>query len=168
MNAPNPYAPPQGDVRDIDAVGGSFELAERSTRLLASFLDSIIVAAMVYAPFLIGLLAIGGFPRPGETSITGLLAGFALACVGFVVWAALTVRSVVRNGQSLAKKMLGIKVVRSGGAHASFARILWLRNVLNMVLSMIPLYSVIDAVLIFGEERQCLHDKIADTIVVKA
>ena len=50
----------------------------------------------------------------------------------------------------------------------SFARILWLRNLLNMVLSMIPLYSIIDAVLIFGEERQCLHDKIADTIVVKA
>jgi hypothetical protein len=27
--------------------------------------------------------------------------------------------------------------------------------------------SLIDAVLIFGEERQCLHGKIADTIVVE-
>jgi uncharacterized RDD family membrane protein YckC len=168
MNAPNPYAPPQGDVRDIETAGVGLELAARGTRLLASFIDSLIIAAMVYAPFLIGLLGVGGIPQPGEVPFLGLLVGFALGCLGFVVWAVLTVRSVLRNGQSLAKRMLGIKVVRSDGAPVSFARILWLRNVLNMVLSMIPLYSLIDAVLIFGEERQCLHDKIADTIVVKA
>ena len=33
------------------------------------------------------------------------------------------------------------------------------------MLSVIPLYGFIDALFIFGESRQCLHDKIADTIV---
>ena len=30
------------------------------------------------------------------------------------------------------------------------------------------LYALIDHLWIFGEERRCLHDKIADTVVVKA
>jgi hypothetical protein len=44
----------------------------------------------------------------------------------------------------------------------------WLRNVVNWLISLVPLYSVIDVLFIFGQTRQCLHDKLADTIVVKA
>jgi hypothetical protein len=38
----------------------------------------------------------------------------------------------------------------------------------NGLLSIIPLYGIIELLFIFGEDRQCLHDKIADTIVVEA
>jgi uncharacterized RDD family membrane protein YckC len=38
----------------------------------------------------------------------------------------------------------------------------------NSLIGIIPLYTIIDLLFIFGEQRQCLHDKIADTIVVKA
>ena len=58
--------------------------------------------------------------------------------------------------------------VRSDGAKASLGRIFWLRNVVNTVLAIIPMYGIVDALLIFGEARQCVHDKIADTIVIKA
>jgi uncharacterized RDD family membrane protein YckC len=73
-----------------------------------------------------------------------------------------------RNGQSIGKKMLAIKVVRSDGTPASLARLIWLRNVLSWIISLIPLFVLIDNLFIFGERRQCLHDKFADTIVVKA
>jgi len=77
-------------------------------------------------------------------------------------------RLFARNGQTIAKKIVGIKVVRSDGSPASLGRIFWLRNVVNGLLGIIPLYGLIDILFIFGEQRQCLHDKIADTIVVKA
>ena len=57
---------------------------------------------------------------------------------------------------------------RSDGSAASLARLVWLRNVLNGVIALVPFYGIIDALFIFGEARRCLHDHIADTIVVKA
>ena len=42
------------------------------------------------------------------------------------------------------------------------------RNVVVWILSLIPMFGIIDVLFIFGESRQCLHDRIADTIVIKA
>ena len=93
-------------------------------------------------------------------------------CVAFSAWAAITARLVWTNGQTIAKRMVGIKVVRKDGSRASFARIFWLRNVVNSIPNLIPfvsdVYVLVDSVLIFGATRQCLHDRIADTIVVRA
>lgn len=169
MSTPNPYAPPQVQVADVvDPRFRSVEAAERGTRLVAAILDGLIFAAMVYAPF-IGVAAAAGITRQPGRDMTGpMLAGVAIACVGFVVWAWLTLRNVRANGQSIAKKMLHIKVVRSDGSPISVSRIFWLRNVANGALSIIPMYGLIDVLFIFAEQRQCVHDKLADTIVVKA
>jgi uncharacterized RDD family membrane protein YckC len=100
---------------------------------------------------------------PHISPIAGLV-----AFVGFIVWIWFTILYVARNGQTIAKKWLGIKVVRSDGSKASLGRIFWLRNVVNALLGIIPFYSLIDPLVIFGDARQCVHDKIADTIVVVA
>ena len=106
-----------------------------------------------------------------------------------LAWIVLTIILVARNGQTLGKLMVGIKVVRTDGSKASLGRIFWLRNVVNGIPGMIAgamtgsgmtgttvliasllgnLYAFADYLLIFGEERRCLHDRIADTMVVKA
>ena len=64
--------------------------------------------------------------------------------------------------------MLGIKVVRADGSKATLGRIFWLRNFVSALLNIVPFYWLIDCLLIFGDARQCVHDKIADTIVVRA
>ena len=110
------------------------------------------------------LIAVGS----GADAVTGAIAGGVLSLAGFVVWAWLTIRGVAENGQSIAKKMLAIRVVRSDGSPATLGRIFWLRNVVNTLISIVPFYFLIDFLFIFAEDRQCLHDKIADTIVVKA
>ena len=104
----------------------------------------------------------------GEDVNPIIIAGVAFGILGFTVWALLTIKYVRANGQSIAKRMLNIKVVRTDGSTASLGRIFWLRNVVNGLLGVIPLYGIIDPLFIFGETRQCLHDKLADTIVVKA
>jgi len=88
--------------------------------------------------------------------------------VGVGVFLVMTVRQLQATGQSLGKKFCNIKVVRSDGSPVTLGRVVWLRNVVNWLISLVPLYSVIDVLFIFGQTRQCLHDKLADTIVVKA
>jgi len=144
---------------------------------VAAILDGIIGGVMVYVPLMIGFVMTGfsqvpvtaaSESTPFDGTLTPIIIGFILTCIGFAVWAWLTVVYVRRNGQTIAKKLLNIKVVRSDGSPASLARIFWLRNVVNTLISLVPLYSVVDHLFIFGESRQCLHDKLADTIVIKA
>ena len=50
-------------------------------------------------------------------------------------------------------------------------RAIGLRYLLNWFLMMLPfiggIYGLVDALLIFRASRKCLHDNMADTIVVK-
>jgi uncharacterized RDD family membrane protein YckC len=167
----NPYAPPQAIVEDIADTRVPITPADRGTRLGAAILDGLIGFGMIYVPFLVGMFGQGGFNSEptGEEGLNPIaIVGFGLMVVGFVAWCWLTILYVKRNGQSIAKKLLNIKVVRSDGSPASLGRIFWLRNVVNGLLGVIPLYGLVDILFIFGETRQCLHDKIADTIVVRA
>lgn len=177
MNTPNAYAPPKANVADVSP-GDELTLASRLARLGAAILDGIIVGALVYTPLVVSgamgaamaeimrsqnPFAIWGAFFSGAGAVSGLL---------FIAWAVVTFRFVAANGQTIAKKLIGIKVVRSDGSRATVARIFWLRNVVNTLISMIPLigslYALIDSLFIFTERKQCLHDKIADTIVVNA
>ena len=167
----NPYAPPQAIVQDIADARAPILLADRGTRLGAAILDGLIMFGMIYVPFLVAMFAQGGFdgePTVEEGINPIAIIGIVLTVAGFGVWCWLTILYVKRNGQSIAKKLLNIKVVRSDGSPASLGRIFWLRNVVNGLLGVIPLYGLVDILFIFGETRQCLHDKIADTLVVRA
>ena len=171
----NPYAPPRATVQDV--ADSTDDPAGRDTRLVAVILDGIILTALVYVPMGVGI-AMNGHPlmlpahghSPPQFNMGAIFhgGGALLPLIGLVVWSWLTILYVSRNGQSIAKKLMGIKVVRKDGSKASLGRIFFLRNVVNIILAFIPLYGLVDALLIFGESRQCIHDKIADTIVVKA
>lgn len=174
MNAPNAYAPPKAAVADIEPAAAGLVLAGRGMRLLGYFIDALIIGAIVYTPMIVtGDLSAASAEAVRSGNPMAFYGGFVgvggvIGLIGFIIWAVITYRLVQMNGQTIAKKLLGIKVVRSDGTKASVARIFWLRNVVNGLLGIIPLYVLIDALVIFGERRQCVHDKIADTIVVNA
>ena len=155
----NPYAPPTAVVQDVLDPAELSVLAERGTRLAAAIVDSIVFMGMVYVPLILSFLT--------HSDVMPAV-GLGGALIGFAVWVWLSIRYMRSNGQSIGKKLLSIKVVRSDGSPVSLGRLIWLRNVVNWLISIIPLYGIIDSLFIFGDSRQCLHDKLADTIVVKA
>jgi uncharacterized RDD family membrane protein YckC len=177
-SAPNPFAPPKAEVADVGERQG-LALADRGVRLGAALLDGIIFGLIVYLPLIVVLMSTMGASvarfGPGmgpwqllAASSSALIAGF----VGFIAWSWITIVLVSRNGQTIAKRMLGIKVVRKDGSRASLGRIFWLRNFVNALFSMVPalgaVYGLVDALMIFGDSRQCIHDRLADTIVIRA
>lgn len=167
MSTSNPYAPQRDAGRDL--LPEEQELAGRGSRLLAWFLDGVIASLMVWVPALIVAAATGVFTQPSDRFDFGLLTlPLFLAALGFIAWAWITLLLVARYGQTMAKRLLEIRVVRSDGSDASLGRIFWLRNVVNGLLAVIPLYGLVDLLFIFGERRQTIHDLIADTIVVRA
>jgi uncharacterized RDD family membrane protein YckC len=167
----NPYAPPRARVRDVAAPkAASVQLpAERSARLGAAIVDGLIFSAMVYIPLIVGsVLAAAGADSSSNAGGIMLLLGVGMAVLGFSVWLWMTLKQMKATGQSLAKKYFEIKVVRSDGSPASLGNLIWRRNAVNWILNIIPLYGLIEVLFIFRDDRQCLHDKIADTIVVQA
>jgi uncharacterized RDD family membrane protein YckC len=165
----NSSAPPPATVRAVRAPRSPVP-ADRGTRLGATMLDGLIFAAMVYLPLLVGVVVAGAAGSATNRRTVGpvFAMGGLLTLIGLIAWCWLTISFVKRNGQSIAKRVLGIKVVRADGAPVSLGRVFWLRNFLNALVSIIPPYGLVDALFIFGESRQCLHDKLADTVVVKA
>jgi uncharacterized RDD family membrane protein YckC len=159
----NVYAPPQARVADVQTAG-EFELAGRGTRLVAVLVDGLTFA-------LTGIVAAIVIPAVAK-SPNG--ATIAVTVLGAVMLALLVVNIVLlhRNGQTIGKRTMGIKVVMSNGNRIGVLRIFFLRFLPVAILGAIPLagfvIGLLDPLLIFRESRQCLHDSIADTIVIKA
>lgn len=181
---PNRYAAPQAEVEDVKDDSEVGELAGRGERLGASLLDGLIYGVAVWVPMLVGfgfggfrmlmeMIRHGGQTSGGETfNWASMFTGFAFSGIGFLIVLGINLYFVIKNRQTIGKKLLSIKVVRSDGSQVSIARLFWLRNVVAGLPGGIPyvgyLYSLARYLWIFGEERRCIHDYIADTIVVKA
>ena len=77
---------------------------------------------------------------------------------------------LTKSGQSIGKKMVGIKIVDAQtNGKVNLTRIFLLRSVVFIILNLLfmPLSTIFDYVLALGKKRQALHDKLARTKVVK-
>ena len=159
----NPYAAPEARIADQQSAE-ELVLAERGTRLGAVFLDGLIFLP-AYLPLILAVIL-------AKENKPMLYVGITVGVLGILALIAYNCVLLHRNGQTIAKKMLGIKVVRRDGSRAGLGRIFALRFLPVNLLAQIPMLgafiALTDALLIFGEERRCLHDIFADTIVVKA
>jgi uncharacterized RDD family membrane protein YckC len=176
----NLYAPPKSALADLTADADG-ELASRGSRLGAVLLDGLIFSLpfvpsyfIAFSRLSLGPAAAGKRPNPfavyAAIGGTGFWFYLGLACA--IATLSITTMLVYRHGQTIGKKWLGIKVVRKDGSKATLGRIFWLRYLLNTVFMLIPLlgtlYSLIDPLFIFGAAKRCVHDYLADTVVVRA
>lgn len=163
------FAPPQAHVADVAT--GEVVLADRGTRFLAALVDGLLVAAVIWAIFMIPALrptiaaeqsaAAGGMWTFNAVSFT----------VGVVVFLAVQGWPLLTRGQTVGKMLFKLRIVRSDGSKVDAARLLGLRYgigiLVNVNAGVSMIYGLVDSLLIFRESRKCLHDSIADTQVIK-
>ena len=140
--------------------------ATRGSRLGAVLIDS----AIIFALAIVGALAVG-LGRGVNKGLLTALPGFIILGVGILALLITNVVLLSRFGQTLGKRAMGIAIVRTDGSKCELWRILVLRILAVRAISFVPmvgaLFSIVDMVMIFGEEKRCVHDYMADTIVVR-
>jgi len=172
----NPYqapaAPIAGDLYTPSPYGPDSDLFARPLASRGTRLGAVIVDALIYGVCLIPVFAIIGLGA--ESADSDAVAGGAMILLVLIFLALFIVNLYFlnRDGQTLGKKALGVRIVRMDDSRASLGRIFWLRMVVPGILGGIPIlgpfFSLADALLIFAEDRRCIHDHIADTKVVLA
>ena len=184
MSEENPYTPPVNQVEDPpiqSAVPSSHNYASLGARFLGKLIDVLIMIplglvigvgyALVSPPTKVivvektsDLFSMGatGYGY-GETLLLAVLGIAAYIGIQWTFWAS--------TGQSIGKKVMKTQVVNLDGSQASAKTIALKRYAIMSLIGNVPvaggLVSLIGVLLIFRRDRNCLHDDIAKTRVVK-
>ena len=165
----NPYAATQADL-SVQRAPDEAELAGRWRRLGASIIDGLLMTVVTMVPT---LLFFGGWGKYIEASQSGLSFMFTLGSIvfGFVAYLLINGYFLAKDSQSIGKKILGTKIVRTDGSQADFIRIVTRRLLPLYACGLIPkvgpFLGLVDALFIFRQSKKCLHDDIADTVVIR-
>ncbi len=138
-------------------------MAERGTRLGAAILDSLVT----YGPVMVGAFIGAAVDSRSEFLAIGL------GLVALIVMVIVQTVLVTLHGQSIGKRALGIKVVKiDTGENGGFVTNVLMRNVVPLLIGFVPylggVFGLVDTLFIFREDRRCIHDLIAGTVVVYA
>jgi len=163
------FAPPQAHVEDLAT--GEQVLAGRGERFIAATLDGLIGGGVGWV---IGMIPAVQKLLQAQTAAVAenvwTLTPWTLT-VGVVVFLALQGWPLLTRGQTIGKIIMKLRIVRPDGSRPDAFRLLGLRYGigilcnLNVVVMMI--YGMLDSLMIFRSSRKCLHDTIADTLVIK-
>jgi uncharacterized RDD family membrane protein YckC len=166
----NPFMPPSASIDAPPQVAGAVVLAERGQRFVAFLVDlASVLPSMV-------LFGIGGFMARGAKGDSGPpAASLAMIALGVLSLLGIAIYQLVllsKRGQTIGKRWVAIKIVKLDGSAAGFVHAVLLRGFVNGLISGIPylggVYALVDLLMIFRDDRRCLHDMIASTRVVKA
>ena len=183
---PNPFAPPRAHVEDQFNAPQALVTATRMSRFLAFLVDCSpglvigVIAGVMVAVMMPGLFSGNFDPRTSGMAMFGVF--FFVVGIGAIAWTIWQIVLLYKYGQTIGKKVMGIRVVRMDGSRVSFARFFFLRGlamaVIVWIISAIGLaihirwmgniVTLVDYLMIFGAAHRCLHDYIADTQVVTA
>jgi uncharacterized RDD family membrane protein YckC len=161
----NPYAPPSVHAQGpawAQAFDQAQPLATPGARLGAHLLDGCLYFGAMMVLALPG--AALGDEAAGAFGFLGMLA------LAVYQWYLLST-----TGQSLGKKWIGVRVVKLDGSPVDFVSAVLLRSWAFYALSFVggllvvgAILPLVDALMIFGDQRRCLHDHLAGTKVVVA
>ena len=164
--------------------------AEQGQRLLARIIDWIIeIICVIPGAVILGTEVIklvmsmsqGKEPDFEQLDIPKLILGGSILAFASLGLLAVQVWMLSTRGQTIGKRIVGIKVVKADGSAAGFVNGWLMRELLitaiGIATSLIPIigpillrpaFHIVDWCLIFRDDQRCLHDQMAGTKVVKA
>jgi uncharacterized RDD family membrane protein YckC len=162
--ADNPYATPRSFPQpQSSSIASTDVLASRGSRLAAALIDTVAVVALVIPALL------GSFFLEADSAVSTMGGiGIAVSVIAVIVFCVYQISMLVREGRTLGKKIMHIRIVNyDDGEVPPAAKLLVMRYFLNSALGNIPFYTLVDLLFIFGSERRCIHDYLAGTKVVE-
>jgi uncharacterized RDD family membrane protein YckC len=143
-------------------------LASLGKRLGGLIIDIVAVCVIVVPIMLLTGLFRGGFTHLDVSMGRRVIYG----CLTIGVWLVLNYRLLAEKGQTIGKKVVGTRIVDLQGGLPPVGKLIALRYLVPWLAGTIPylggLFSLADALFIFGAERRCIHDHLAGTRVVNA
>lgn len=107
----------------------------------------------------------------GWKGSTSEFIGFLIAGLLLLAFGVFQVVGISTRGQTLGKRVMGVRIVRVNGASAGFYRGFLLRSFVGGLPGAIPflgtVYYIVDALFIFRADHRCIHDMIGGTCVVR-
>jgi uncharacterized RDD family membrane protein YckC len=91
--------------------------------------------------------------------------GYLIAIAYLLVKDAIPATSGFFGGQSIGKKVMKIKVIKEDTGAGIEGD--WGTAIVRQVSLLIPIFGLVDALMVFGDEKKRFGDKWANTIVVK-
>jgi uncharacterized RDD family membrane protein YckC len=152
------------EIKTTQNVVLQYELAELRDRIIAWVIDIAVVLAVVWGLSIISAIFIAADAADGsDATASAAVLGFFISAV-FMFYS--LVFEVFNNGQSLGKKAMRIRVIKTQGGKASFpdyaAR--WVFRMVDIYFS----FGAIASILITSSAKgQRLGDIVANTAVVK-
>ena len=134
------------------------QLADRGTRLGARLIDGLLAI-----PLILIWVIIAGASNSEFGEVIGVLIMIA-GILGLVIYQWYLLSTL---GQTIGKRMLEIKIIKLDGSNGGFVTNVLMREILNGLIGIIPLYGLVDILFIFSAEQRCIHDHIAGTKVVR-
>lgn len=149
------------EVETPDHVVLRYDLAGGGNRGFAALVDFILAALVFVGALWAFSLLSGRFPVAGPFFGILILATFTLA------WSYFVLLEWLWQGQTVGKRLYGLRVIRADGAPAGFVAVL-VRNVIRVVDFLPLFYGLGLLMIIFSSRSQRLGDLAAGTYVVRA
>lgn len=190
MEEKNDYTDAASDNRNVQEI--EVGIAGAGDRILAALLNQLFTFLVLLVPF-VGLIAFAIKNEGrivGSEEIVGLLLGmtsFWVGLAGILAYTVIQIYYMSRDGQSLGKKIMRIRVLKTDGRNPGFVGTVLVREIAWSVLVAIIaaviglavgdngenainlLAFLANFVLLFmvKRDRRTLYDMMADTVVIK-
>ena len=164
-SSPNPFAAPTSGAAAVTPEAISGELAGRGARLASAVIDSLLLVVLA-----VGAVVLGTTLFNFDTE--GAMAEVLIAVVALGLFLVINGWFLHSRGQTIGKMIMKVRITRIDGQRTTGMDTIVKRVFPTGLLSMIPvvgsIFSLVDVLFIFRQDRRCLHDLIAGTEVVRA